>query len=231
MASLTEQVRATVGGWICSEGTAAEVTTLSPAFVRVRVESPALRGTSVGAGDKVQVLVAESYMRTFTPIDVDPQRGAMTLLAFIHGEEPASRWGRALSVGQRVLFFGPRGSLSLESARGPLVVFGDETSVALAASVKSRAKTVLEVTTPADVAPALQAFDIEATVVARQPGDAHFRALETALRSAVTPDTTVAFSGRAATIQAMRRALRETSTPHAKQLVKAYWAEGKRGID
>lgn len=93
----------------------------------------------------------------------------------------------------------------------------------MALSGVRRARCVFEVTSERASREALDAVGIEATLLERAPADAHLDAVGRALEN--TPPSSLVFTGRAQSIQALRaRGLRAAST-------KAYWSDGKSGLD
>jgi NADPH-dependent ferric siderophore reductase len=136
--------------------------------------------------------------------------------------------------------FGPRGSLALNALEGPVVLFGDETSFGVA-------KSLLDLRGPADgVGFVFESTDRDeavqvlgelglgaASVVEREPNHAHAPRLESQLRAAleVRPNATLVLTGHAQTIQVLRARLKAKPAPIRGQKVKAYWADGKRGLD
>lgn len=95
-----------------------------------------LRGARWTPGDKVQVALGGWAFRTYTPMSWDANTGSTQLLVFLHGEAPGAAWGRSLRVGDSCALFGPRDSLDLNALGRPALVFGDETSFALAHAMR-----------------------------------------------------------------------------------------------
>lgn len=109
--------------------------------------------------------------------------------------------------------FGPRRSIDVRDLAGPLVVVGDETSVALAASLtQARAEghvtAVLEAESPEETRDVVRQLQLtHVTVTARGQ-------LEQNLLAQLDLGATPLFTGRA-----------------VGGKTKAYWADGKRGLD
>lgn len=223
MASAKALLGAVAGRFLFRHGTATKVTTLGPHFRRVEVEGDELRGAPFVPGDKVQVFLPGEGMRTYTPLEWREHR--TTLLGFVHGGGPGSRWLEALTEGAPVAFFGPRRSVDVSAVRDALLVVGDETSLALTCALTRaesprRVSAVLEATEPAEVRAVARALELSAvTVVPRG-------ALEPAVRAQLEGAVPV-FTGRAASIQALKRAL----PTRPGSITRAYWAENKRGLD
>lgn len=233
-------IQALVAQLVFKEFSIDEARDLSPHFRRFRVTGESLRGRACAPGDKVQILIGDSGSRTFTPFAANPNAGTFDFIAYVHGDGPAAAWSRAVGVGARFRMFGPRGSLALRSLEGPVVLFGDETSFGVA-------KSLLDLRGPADgVGFVFESTDRDeavqvlgelglgaASVVKREPDHAHADRLESQLRAAleVRPNATLVLTGHAQTIQVLRARLKAKPAPVRGQKVKAYWADGKRGLD
>ncbi|WP_298374234.1 hypothetical protein [Azospirillum sp.] len=70
-----------------------------------------------------------------------------------------------------------------------------------------------------------------ATVIDRQSDDGHFDRLTGALLHAGNQDAGFVLAGRARTVQSLLRVLRRNGVTPNRILTKAYWAEGKVGLD
>jgi NADPH-dependent ferric siderophore reductase len=240
MASLKSLLRNTLGQLVFKELSVEAVRDVSAHFRRLRVSGESLRSAGCAAGDKVQVMVPEAGPRTYTPFSHDAASGSMELLAFVHGDTPASRWARQLSQGARFRAFGPRGSLPLAALRGPVVLFGDETSFAAAKALHDvrgdddGLALIFESTQRDEAALVLRDLGLEQhALVPRQIGDSHLDAVESHVRDALARLTgaQLVLTGHAQSIQALRARLRARPAAHTGQKVKAYWADGKAGLD
>jgi NADPH-dependent ferric siderophore reductase len=209
------------------EAKVAHVETLSPHFRLIDLEGAGLRGVSWTPGQKLQVMLGAGLLaRTYTPMLWDAERGATRLLAYAHGDGPGSHWGNAVALDDIVRFFGPRRSLDLAGLASP-TLFGDETSFALAASLGTAARFVFEVDSAEECRPVLEALGLAgATLVERQPGDAHLGAVE-----AILEGSNYILTGKAGAIQRLSRTLKARGVAPSAIRAKAYWAPGKRGLD
>lgn len=228
-----------LGRFLFRDARVAQVRDVSPRFRWMELEDEALRGVSWNAGDKVQVFLPREGMRTYTPLAWDSARGATQLLVYLHGNSPGAEWGRDVRVGDRCQFMGPRGSLALSSLQGPVVLFGDETSFAVAHTLRNlRAgaegvEQVFEVSSRAASEPVLREFHLsDSALVERAPDEGHLPAVAERLGAALKrhPGAHLVMTGRAQAIQALRARLRQDGVG-AAQKVKAYWSVGKRGLD
>lgn len=236
MASAKTMLGNLLGRFLFHDARVTQVREVSRAFRQLDCEGPALRGQGWSPGDKVQVYLPGLGMRTYTPLSWDEARGATAFLVYLHGDSPGAKWGREARVGDAVQFFGPRRSVSLESGDAPVILFGDETSFAVAHAFRTGAKrdvtAVFEVSSREACAPALRELGFEGRDVERTAADAHLAQVHERLKEALKarPGATLVMTGRAQSIQALRSRLRgdgERATPK----VKAYWAVGKVGLD
>jgi ferric-chelate reductase (NADPH) len=223
---------------LLKQTTVAAVRDLTPHFRIVSLQGDSLKAVSAAPGNKVQVRVGEPLvLRTYTPLSVNPRLGAMDLLVYVHDDETAAgRWARSLRVSDPVGLFGPRRSLGLEALDGDAVLFGDETSFAVARGwqlqrgAQGGLRFVFEITDRAESLEVLAAIGLEQAEVIEN-GD--FSAVETAVRAALGQDAErrLVLTGQARSIQALRSALKSRPNAHRSQSVKAYWARGKKGLD
>ena len=225
-----------LGQFFLDSATVTRVREPAPRFRWVELEGASLRGKPCEPGDKVQVFLPEAGMRTYTPLAWDAQKGTTSFLVYLHGTGPGAEWGRRVSVGDTVRFFGPRHSLKLGEGNGPVVLFGDETSFGVAWSLRTDGKRevlpVFEVSRREDAAPMLRELGLEGTDLERQAADAHLGEAHERLRAALAraPHASLVMTGRAQSIQALKARFK-TGAPAASGKNKAYWSVGKTGLD
>jgi NADPH-dependent ferric siderophore reductase len=217
--------------WLFREASVVHNDLVAPGLHRIELFGPALRGAQWTVGDKLQIRMGSGLQtRTYTPLYWDAVEGRTAILAHALAAGPGSEWVRRAGPGQQLSLFGPRRSLDLSAlpaAEGVLV--GDETSIGLAAAWRP-ASTILEVDQAAALQPLLGSLGINATLLAQRDEEHHLeRLVEAAL--AQGPDRHFVLVGRARTIQVLRRALREHGVASGRILTKAYWADGKAGLD
>lgn len=233
MPSAKAAIQGLLGRLVFRDATVTRAEEIGRHFRRLVLSGPALRGVTWTPGDKLQVFLPEVGTRTYTPLRWDPSTGETELLAYLHGDGPGTQWARTVSAGAAIQVFGPRSSLAVGGA-SPAVVFGDETSVALARANGVPGRTVLEVTDPGETQSALEALRFSgATLVARQANEAHREALAGAVVQALQahPGAPLVLSGRAAAIQGVRQGLKARGVSLGTVKAKAYWAPGKVGLD
>lgn len=214
------------GRFLFRRSTVTRVERLGRRFVHVHVEGDDLRGARFVAGDKVQLFLPGIGMRTYTPIGWSGV--ATSFVVFLHGDGPGAAHVEAARVGDPWQLFGPRRSIDTADHEGPLVVAGDETSIGVAAALSGarpgRVAGVLESVDPDDTRAAAHALGLTGVEVV--PRGAASAPIAAHVERGAVP----VYTGRAATIQALQRDLRARGLRH-RGPAKAYWAEGKRGLD
>lgn len=237
MASIKKIVGEVVGKWLFRELTIEANDEVAPRFRQLTLGGD-LAGARFSAGDKVQVLL-EAGFRTYTPFAFDAQRNSIAILVYSHGDAPGSIWAREAKVGDSLRVFGPRGSLPLATWDTPAVIFGDETSFAVARSLRdhrggsSSIRCVFEVSDASAAATALSSLGLaNVEIVERAEGDAHLAHVAARVRVALEGNGgKLALTGKAQSIQRLQRELKAQPVNLAGQKAKAYWAPGKRGLD
>lgn len=240
MASIRAVLRDKFSQLVFKPLTLDETRDLSPHFRRLRFSAPWLRDAGCAPGDKLQIMIAEAGPRTYTPFDHDADSGKLDVIAYMHGDTATASWIRAARPGLSCRVFGPRGSLSLANILGPVVFFGDETSFGTATALQ-RARGaadgvsfVFEVSEQAEAAQVLGQLGLQAqALITRKPAHAHLAALEEAVRTAASKhaNARLVLTGHAQSIQGLRKRLKAQALQTSGQTVKAYWADGKRGLD
>jgi ferric-chelate reductase (NADPH) len=239
MATVKKLLGDVLGKLVFRELTVDQARSVAPGFRRLDLSGEGMRGAPFEAGDKVQIML-DGDMRTYTPFAVDRARGALSFLVYSHGDSPGAAWGRRVAVGDRIRVFGPRGSLPLTGLTGPVLLFGDETSFAVARALRDArggdvkgTAFVFEVTSKAAAAAALAHLELGDAQVVERRGEAHLDEVELQVRRelAAQPLANLVLTGKAQSIQALRARLKAKPPTYAGQKVKPYWAVGKRGLD
>jgi len=211
---------------------------LADRFRLITLEGSALRGVAWTPGQKIQIAMGSAFVaRTYTPIDWDPAAGRTRFLGYAHGDDPGSTWVRDLKAGDECDIFGPRRSLDVSGVANSLAIFGDETSIGLAHALlhQHRGRAVKcyfevdDVEASRSVAVHLELDN--AVLFGRTQRDAHLEEMETVFPALVAAGTTFVLTGKASSIQRIRRSLKSRAVPAAPIVVKAYWAAGKVGLD
>ncbi|HMN43519.1 MAG TPA: siderophore-interacting protein [Povalibacter sp.] len=213
-----------LGNALLRRGRVVEVGDVAPGFRRLVFESDTPKPA---AGMKVQVLLPADDMRTYTPVALE--RG-IALLCRTHGSGPAARWLSQIKIGDELRFMGPQRSLSLDP--GPVILVGDETSIATAAAFgierPQQVHGVFLVASPEAAREAAKAVGLQsADFVATDDSTGAVNAI--VARLAEMPGATVALTGGSPLVLAVRDALRERGVRNLK--TKTYWIPGRAGLD
>jgi ferric-chelate reductase (NADPH) len=221
--------------------TNAEVTNsqrISEHFCLVTLQGDELKKATWTPGGKIQVNMGAGFNnRTYTPIYWDSQTGQTQILAYLHGDTPGCEWAKNAQPRQAVRFLGPRPSLDLPTYAASAVLFGDETSIGLAAALRrvpggDAAPCVLEVTDPTEAGAALITLGVtDAILIKRREDWSHLTDVHAALLEAASDNSVFFLTGRAASIQSIKKALTQAGIGNTRQRAKAYWASGKVGLD
>lgn len=221
-----------------TKGHVASAEKLSEHFHLVSLRGEELKNARWTPGDKIQINMGIGFStRTYTPISWDAESGQTQIIVYLHGDTPSSQWTRHACPRQAVEFLGPRGSLDLPSVAANAILFGDETSFGLATAMRRRAggESALCVFEAADLGEAsavLAAIGVtDALLIERAHDDSHLAAVHDALLRQATSDTHFVLSGKAPSIQSVKRALAAAGIGNTHQKAKAYWAPGKVGLD
>ncbi|RSY76486.1 siderophore-interacting protein [Sphingomonas koreensis] len=211
---------------------------LAGRFKLITLEGSALAGIAWIPGQKIQIAMGSAFTaRTYTPLEWNADAGRSCILGFAPGDGPGSAWVRNVEAGDRCDLFGPRGSLDLRRIPQFAVVMGDETSIGLAYAL-THADPTRAVTCLFEIGDTESARQVpvqlcigDATLFAKQDGDAHLEAMEAAIPALAAAGAGFVLTGRAAMVQGLRRRLKLCGVPATHILTKAYWAPGKTGLD
>ncbi|MFJ9534050.1 siderophore-interacting protein [Herbaspirillum sp. NPDC101396] len=211
---------------------------LAGQFHLLTLESPAFRGVAWQPGQKVQIAMGSAFVaRTFTPVEWHAATGRTRLLGYAHGAGPGSDWLREARKNDECDVFGPRSSLDTRALTGPVVIFGDETSIGLACALQHRhQETAVQSFLETDDMDSVRAVAAHLGIGGlhlsqRVAGDAHLQAIVEQLAALASTGSTFLLTGKAQSIQRLHRGLKSTGVPGARILTKAYWAPGKTGLD
>ncbi len=205
-----------------------EIEDLSTRVRRIRLAGEDLQGIDWTAGQKVK-LKGEGFFRSYTPSAVDPQRGWMDIILFLHGNGPASQWAAQAKVGEEIEFTGPSKSLDGPSAVPDWALFlGDETTIGLAfaliGSLPDGVKVLGAIELDSVDAGAVGASGLTLVEAIRE--DEHGDALLSWLQQTELPEGQgmIWVSGEAISARALKEALMERAPEQVEFKLKAYWS-------
>lgn len=239
MAPLTARLSDLAADVLFTSVRVTEVTELTPKFLKVTLGCDAFTRAHWTPGDKLQLRPRRGSlaMRTYTPINWNPDEGTTDVVAYRHGDGPAVRWFDNAVAGVDAEIFGPSKSLDLSDTVTHTVFVGDETSIGLGYALRqlySGATYLYEAGDPAALSAVLATLAItENTDVLLKSGDRRElleRLVEAVEDSATGASVDLVVTGDAATVNAVRRSLkaRPDLTPRIK--ARAYWAAGRTGL-
>ena len=216
------------------------VENVSGHFRTVELQGESLRGEPWVPGQKIQFHLGNLMTRTYTPTCWNAVAGSARFLFFLHGNGPGSEWAASLKKGDQCLFIGPRSSLDFAEISVPSVFFGDETSIGAAQALhlsgngSRQNHYVLEVSSVVESEEVLRRVELNGVeIVQRLPSNGHLEEAARLLSGAASrmglPQWI--FTGKAQSIQALRKMLLAQRVLFSRIKVKAYWAEGKTGLD
>jgi len=214
-----------------------EVRPLSRGFVGLVLAAEQPRDGGYTPGDKLQVLLPSLDMRTYTPIGWDARGNTELLVVRRDDDTPGATWIRAVVAGDELRFFGPQRSL-VAPPGVPVVLFGDETSFAVATALQRAAPQrplacVFEVDAAAEAEAVLAQLGLaNAVVIERAADHGHLAQIDAELdaRLAAQREPALLMTGNARSIQALQASRRARGASRPLK-TKAYWSAGKRGLD
>ncbi len=215
-----------------------EAETIAGGFRLLTLESPAFKDLHWIPGQKVQVAMGSAFVtRTFTPIEWDAKAGRTRIVGYAHGSGPGSAWVADSKPGDRCDVFGPRASIDVSRVGGPRVAFGDETSIGLAYALSQQSpgnhwECLLEVNSAIHAREGLVKLGLHRVELFERTGnDLHLQDIERRIPNLDAVGATFILTGKASSIQYLRRALKASEVPSSRLVVKPYWAPGKTGLD
>jgi NADPH-dependent ferric siderophore reductase len=216
-----------------------EVEHVAEGFRLITLESPEFKSVQWIPGQKVQIAMQSAFVaRTFTPIEWDAATGRTRILAYAHGVGPGSAWICGIKPDDECDVFGPRASLDVSHAVADTrVVFGDETSIGLAYALSrhspgGHAACLLEVNSLPHAGNVITRLKLDrADLFERTQSDTHLAEIERRIPALATAGATFVLTGKASSIQHLRRLLKALDVPTSRLQTKAYWAPGKTGLD
>jgi ferric-chelate reductase (NADPH) len=205
-------------------------------FRLVDILAEGCRGAKWQPGGKLKIDIGDEMTRTYTPIAINAKSGRVRILAYIHGQSPASKWASAIAVGDNTYTSAPRSSLDLKQLSSTVVFFGDETSFGAAKTLQLHlgsdfgACCVFEIRQPQQVVAVVERLELaNITLVQIREDRSHLDEIAHRLRKALSDLRTqhLVLTGNGRSIQAVRAALQANNATEIEYLVKAYWTPGK----
>lgn len=106
---------------------------LSPFVKKIRFKGD-FASLDFQEGYCIDFRVTDTDVRRYSPSLLDRENGVLELIVHLHGDGPGRRFMDALKAGEQVNLVQPRGHKYYDKMVAKYVIFGDETSLALACS-------------------------------------------------------------------------------------------------
>ncbi|MFW5418357.1 siderophore-interacting protein [Nocardiopsis sp. CNT-189] len=236
-----------------AEGEVAEVERVAPSMLRIRIASPELDRLSWEPGRHVRVQINDPLslygivrpketLRTYTVWEFSAEDRAFDVLVHLYAPEGEGgiglAWARAAEVGDRVVFWGPRGDFAVRPEAGHHLFVGEETATAAfwpmvrALGGGAEVRAVLESADGRDEPPFPEGHSVVRVHRGGAPA-ASSRTLVDALAGVDLPDAPGAayVAGEARTCQMVRHHLVSVrGWPREDVRTVPFWTPGKRGL-
>ena len=222
-----------------------DVEPVGECFRLLRMHGKVFEGLKWIPGETIQIYVGELTKRAYTPMDVNPDKGSAHFLVYLHGEGPGAAWAASARAGDLCQVMRPKRSIDFPGFTGPVVFFGDETSLAAAQALHfckgqgalepgDRPRFTLEVNSPDQAEVVLRRLGVSGfSLVQRREDGSHLSEVVSSLTGQASslhlPQWV--FTGQARSIQGVQKELRRAGVTLDGSRTKAYWAPGKTGLD
>lgn len=205
----------------------------------VRMEGD-LFSTSFTAGNVVEFRVTDQDYRHYTPSRFDKEAGVCEVIFYTHHKGAGSGWAEALTVGDELKLIGPGGKLHYVPTQRNHFVFGDETSVGwmqcMEAAIERNGHHIFGLL---EVKPGYNGWErfINKNIRITEASylDAAGPAIEVVKNwedhfPVLMEETFFYLTGRAKSIQVLRKTLIKKGVSSSRIKSEPYWAEGKSGL-
>ncbi len=189
-------------------------------------------------GNVVEFRINDREFRHYTLSGFDPETGQCEVLFYLHERGCGSRWAAQLQVGDQVKMMGPGGRIRYNRELRHHFFFGDETSVGLVQCLQQEALSrgqeymaVVELEKRHYCW--LDAMGIKAEAVGKSyenPAGEAIALVASMVHFEPWLQGMFYLTGRARSIQAMRRYLLSRGVASGRIRCEPYWAEGKQGL-
>ncbi|MEM6999142.1 MAG: siderophore-interacting protein [Pseudomonadota bacterium] len=200
-------------------------------------------GVTYEAGYDIEFRISDEEFRHYTPAWFDPEAGHCDVIFYLHNLGLGSRWVEQLQVGDTLDLMGPGNKVAYLTGCTRHVIFGDASSLGFARALSSRASSdglaahcLLELDTAHHSWPdkvGIQADIIDADAIgAGGTGNGGASAASFSNYDYLQPDANTAYylTGRARSIQSIKKFLKEAGASRKQVQTSPYWADGKHGL-
>lgn len=214
---------------------------ITPGLRKVRFEGEFRKNRDFIPGMVIEFRVSETEYRHYTPSYYDADNGICDVLFYLHDKGPGSKWAASLRDGDEVKLIGPAGKIKYQPESYYHLVFGDETSLSQfycmhQAFVKDGKKYLFIYESDTANSQWTEKLGLENTIVTEKsdlhPAQESIRFIRNISENEWKQwqSASVYLTGRAKSVQAMRKALTERGIAFKQIKTEPYWSEGKAGL-
>jgi len=213
----------------------AQTELLSPSVKRIRFYGD-FKKLNFKPGSYMDIRVSDTEVRRYSAAFSDTKNGIMDFIVHLHGAHPGSEYMRKLNVGDKISTSILKPHKCYNESSKKYVVFGDETSLALACSIFSVFKEnndefqfYFELTEENKNIPELLHLE-NYTVFAKDGAFRNEKWIQNlpVIQEEKWKDAVFILTGNAKSVQTFRKAAKNNSS--AKIVSQGYWMEGKKGL-
>lgn len=203
-----------------------------------------LRKTKFTNGNVVEFRVTATDYRHYTPSYYNAEEGVCEVVFYLHGQGPGSKWATTLEAGSKLKLLGPGGKISYNDVILDHFFFGDETSIGVCDCLKNMALEkgghyfcLLELEqqhfhwpefTGLESHKVQKSFEFPASKAIQYLEDLEKQSEKNWLQE--YQNGIFYLTGRAKSIQSMRKFLLSKGITSKQIQTEPYWAEGKKGL-
>lgn len=208
---------------------------------KVRFEGEFRKNKDFIPGMVIEFRVSETEYRHYTPSYYDADKGICEVLFYLHDKGPGSKWAASLQDGEEVKLIGPGGKIKYQPESYHHLVFGDETSLSQfyclnQAFVKDEKKYLFIYESDSPNSQWAEKLGLKNTIVTEKsdlyPAQESIRFIQNISDNdwKQWQSASVYLTGRAKSVQAMRKALTDRGIAFKQIKTEPYWSEGKAGL-
>jgi NADPH-dependent ferric siderophore reductase len=191
-------------------------------------------------GNVIEFRVTDTEFRHYTISAFNKESQTCEMLIYLHDRGVGSKWAHNLKAGDKIGMMGPTSRIKYKTDYEAHFIFGDETSIGLmqfmakeAAQRGQSCYCLAELDEPNRRW--LESLAISARIVEKEYAPAAKFAVEAILEMpagswAQWSSAAFYLTGRAKSIQAVRKALTARGVAMKNIFTEPYWAEGKKGL-
>lgn len=216
-----------------------DITFLHKDLKKVRFEGD-LSDTDFTPGNVIEFRVNDRDFRHYTPSFYHSEKGVCEVVFYLHGKGPGNLWAENLKEGDRVKLLGPGGKLNYNKSCATHFLFGDEASLGMAMCLQKTAqlygqqlRVLLEMEsrhkTWINLIGGKHMYVEQSVQYPAQSAIESLKKTDFGLWNSDHP-TAIYLTGRAKSIQQLRRFLLSKGVSKKQIQTEPYWADGKRGL-